>query len=310
MNRPCLKCDDHFYVNGEMAVRCSLATLTWNTPKQCQRKRHVASALNTRLRSSPNSLAVRWDQEVAALNLATRSSGPLERGGVDALEAAVGPSAAGVPRVAAHGCAGDQAHLAVAGVVEGRNVGAERRLGTTHMETEITVVPGRVALERQRTRVAVVDESLFEVAEGNGISDNVVRRRVVRDTQLEAVAVSIKGAESPTVVPVAPGIDLLNSDGAAELEEIQTVIDIVPETGIAQHIAGAGTRLACKAIGGLSVLARIPVAVRVKVENRVIGGGTLELEARLVVVVGDETLIPVVGGVTGINAVRAVLESV
>lgn len=114
----------------------------------------------------------------------------------------------------------------------------------------------------------------------------MVRRRVVRDAQLEAVAVALERAEAPAVVAVAPRVDLLDGDGGREHEEVEAVVDVVPEPGVPQHVALARARLAREAVGALAVLARVAVAVRVEVEDGVVRRGALELEARLVVVVG------------------------
>lgn len=134
----------------------------------------------------------------------------------------------------------------------------------------------------------------------------MVRRRVVRDAQLEAVAVALERAEAPAVVAVAPRVDLLDGDGRREHEQVEAVVDVVPEPGVPQHVALALARLAREAVGALAVLARVAVAVGVEVEDGVVGRGALELEARLVVVVGRQTIIIVVGSVPSVDSVRAV----
>lgn len=55
------------------------------------------------------------------------------------------------------------------------------------------------------------------------------------------------------------------------IPEVQSVVDIVPESGTSQHIALTLALLAGEPVRTLAVLARIPIAVRVEVENRVVG---------------------------------------
>ena len=174
------------------------------------------------------------------------------------------------------------------------------------MEAQIPVRPGRVPLQRQLPRVTVVDKALLEVGKGNAVPHDVVSRRVVRDAQLEAIPVTLKGAEAPPVVAVAPGVDLLQHHGGGKHEEIQPVVDVVPQPRVAEDVALARAALAGEAVGALAVLARVAVAVRVEVEDRVVGGGAFELEARFVVVVGREALVVVVGGVARVDPVGPV----
>jgi hypothetical protein len=93
---------------------------------------------------------------------------------------------------------------------------------------------------------------------------------------------------------------------AAEHEQVKAVVDVVPEAGVAEHVASARAALAGKAVGALAVLARVAVAVGVQVEDGVVGRGALELEAGLVVVVGRQALVVVVRGIAGVDAVGAV----
>lgn len=134
----------------------------------------------------------------------------------------------------------------------------------------------------------------------------MVGRGVVLDAELEAVAVTLERAEAPAVVAVAPGVHLLQGDGGAEHVQVKTVIDVVPETGVAEDVALTLALLAGETVGALTVLAGVTVAVRVEVDDNVVGRGTLELEASLVVVVGGQTLVVVVGGITSIDAVGSV----
>lgn len=68
-----------------------------------------------------------------------------------------------------------------------------------------------------------------------------------------------------SVVAVAPRVDLFDGDGRCEHEEVEAVVDIVPEPGVAEHVARALARLAREAVGALAVLAWVAVAVGVEV---------------------------------------------
>lgn len=74
-----------------------------------------------------------------------------------------------------------------------------RHLGrrATHDEPGIAVIPRRVSLKRQRTGVTVINEPLLEVRKRHGVADDVVRRRVIRDAEFEAVAVALERTEAP-----------------------------------------------------------------------------------------------------------------
>lgn len=185
-----------------------------------------------------NSLAACRDQKVAALDPATRGPGALEGGRVDAGERAVGPGAAGVPRVTARGDGRDEADLA-AGIDSG-HVPPKHGAGASHLDANIAVGPSRVPLKDQRPGVSVVDEALLPVGEGNGVADNVIGGRVPSNAKLEAIPIPLKGREPPAIIPIAPRIDLLQGDGAAKHEEVEPVVDVVPEAGVAQRVARAG----------------------------------------------------------------------
>lgn len=190
--------------------------------------------------------------------------------------------------------------------IAGGDVVLERRRRASEVETDITVVPSSVALHGELARVSVVNEALLRVAESDVVLQNMVRRRVVGNTELEAISVAIEFLEVPAVEAVAPGVDLLQGNGRAEHEKIEAVIDVVPQASIAEDIAFARAFLAGKSIRALSILARIAIAVRVKVDDCVVRGSTLELEACLIVVMGGDELVVVVRGVSGIDAVRSV----
>lgn len=137
----------------------------------------------------------------------------------------------------------------------------------------------------------------------------MVRRWVVSNSQLEPIAIAVEIREIPLVEPVAPSIHLLHRHRRAEHVKIQAVVDVVPQARVAEHITLAGTLFAREAVGALAVLAWVPVAVGVQVNDGVVGRGALELETRFVVVVRDEGFVVVVGGVAGVDAVGAVDQS-
>lgn len=193
--------------------------------------------------------------------------------------------------------------------IAGRNVVLERRRRASEIEADITVVPSGVALHGELAGVSVVDEALLRVAESDVVLQNVVRRGVVGDTELEAISVTIELLEVPEIEPVAPGVDLLQGDSRAKHEEVEAVVDVVPQASVAEDIAFARAFLAGKSVCALSVLARVAVAVRVKVDDCIVRGGTLKLEACLIVVMSGDELVVVVRGVSGIDAVRSVDQS-
>lgn len=137
----------------------------------------------------------------------------------------------------------------------------------------------------------------------------MVGHRVARDAELEAVAIAVELGEAPAVDAVAPRVDLVDGDGGPKHVQVQAVVDIVPEPRVAQHVALARPFLAGEAVGALAILARIAVAIRVQVDDRIVLGRALKLKARFVVVVRREELVVVVRCVAGIDAVRTVDES-
>jgi hypothetical protein len=168
---------------------------------------HPLHPLNLLLRGRANGSTRGRKQEVASADLAVGATRTLEGRSVSAREGAVRPGAR-LPRVARGGDGADQAGLGGADVVDG-DVVAKGGRGAAEVEAEVAVLPGRVALHGQLAGVAVVDEALLEVLEGNAVADDVVGGRVVGDAELEAVAVALEGAEAPAVDAVAPGVDLL-----------------------------------------------------------------------------------------------------
>ena len=121
--------------------------------------------------------------------------------------------------------------------IAGGDVVLERRRRASEVETDITVVPSSVALHSELAGVSIVDEALLRVAESDVVLQDVVRRRVVGDTELEAVSVTVEVLEVPAVEAVAPGVDLFQGDSRAEHEEIEAVVDVVPQASVAKDVA-------------------------------------------------------------------------
>lgn len=138
----------------------------------------------------------------------------------------------------------------------------------------------------------------------------MVRRRVVSNAQLEPIAIAVEIREIPLVEPVAPSVNFLHRHRRAEHEQIQAVVDVVPQACVAEHIALAGTFFAREAVRAFAVLAGVAVAVGVQVDDGIVGRGALQLESGFVVVVRDEGFVVVVRGVAGVDAVGAVDQSV
>ena len=154
------------------------------------------------------------------------------------------------------------------------------------MKAQIAVIPSSVALDSQLPWVAIVDESLLRIPKRHAIPYNMVRRRIASDPKFEAIPIAVELSKPPSIETISPGVDFFHDDRGAEHEEIQAVVDVVPQSGVSETIALAGTFFAGETVGGLTVLARVAVAVGVEVDDCVVRGGALELEAGFVVVVG------------------------
>ena len=154
------------------------------------------------------------------------------------------------------------------------------------MKAQIAVIPSSVALDSQLPWVAIVDESLLRIPKRHAIPYNMVRRRIASNPKFETIPIAVELFKPPSVEAVSPSVDLFHDDRGAEHEEIQAVVDVVPQSGVSETIALAGTFFAGETVGGLTVLARVAVAVGVEVDDCVVRGGALELEAGFVVVVG------------------------
>lgn len=144
---------------------------------------------------STNSLPRRRNQKVASLHLLVRASCPLQHRRVNTREGAVGPSSR-VPRITRCTHSADQAHLRTPNI-NSSNVPCHLGRRATHDEPGIAVVPCRISLKRQRARISVIDEPFLEVRKRYGVADDVVRRRVIRNAEFEAVAVAFERTEAP-----------------------------------------------------------------------------------------------------------------
>jgi hypothetical protein len=98
----------------------------------------------------------------------------------------------------------------------------------------------------------------------------VVGRRVVGDAELETIAIAVEVLEAPAVEAIAPSIYFLQSDRRTELEEVEAVVDVVPQAGVAERVAFARAFFASEPVGGFAVLARVAVAVGVEVGDCVV----------------------------------------
>lgn len=217
-----------------------------------------SSTLDRRACSRANVLAS-CDQESTSLDLAVGVACTLEHRRISALERAVRPGA-GLPRVSRSRDRRHKRNLRAANIVDG-NVVLERRSRAAEVEANIAVLPRSVALHIKLAGVAVVDESLLCVLERDAVLQDVVGGRVAGDAELEAVAVAFEAFEVPAVDAVAPGVNFLHRYGGAELEKVETVVDVVPQAGVAEDVALAGAFLAGESIGALAVFAGVTVAV-------------------------------------------------
>jgi hypothetical protein len=55
--------------------------------------------------------------------------------------------------------------------------------------------------------------------------------------KLEAVSIAVEVLEVPAVEAIAPGIDLFQGDSRAEHEEIEAVVDVIPQASVAEDVA-------------------------------------------------------------------------
>ena len=138
------------------------------------------------------------------------------------------------------------------------------------MKAQIAVIPSSVALDSQLPWVAIVDESLLRIPKRHAIPYNMVRRRIASDPKFEPIPIAVELFKPPSVEAVSPSVDLFHDDRGAEHEEIQAVVDIVPQSGVSETVALAGTFFAGETVGGFAVLARVAVAVGVEVEDCVV----------------------------------------
>jgi hypothetical protein len=98
----------------------------------------------------------------------------------------------------------------------------------------------------------------------------MVRRRVIRDPKLETIPITVEIIKTPWIEPVAPRVDFFHRDRGAKHEEVEAVVDVVPQAGVAERVAFARAFFASEPVGGFAVLARVAVAVGVEVGDCVV----------------------------------------
>jgi len=98
----------------------------------------------------------------------------------------------------------------------------------------------------------------------------MVRRGIASNPKLEPIPITVEIVETPSIEPVAPRVDFFHRDRRAEHEQIEAVVDVVPQAGVAETVALAGAFFASETVGGLAVFARVAVAVGVEVDDCVV----------------------------------------
>lgn len=97
-----------------------------------------------------------------------------------------------MPSVAALADLVDEADLART-LVDRGDIVLHGGAGAAHMDAQIAIGPGAVALKGQGLGAAVVDDALLEVAQGNGVADDVVSRRIIWMLSLKPLPSLCKG---------------------------------------------------------------------------------------------------------------------
>lgn len=120
-------------------------------------------------------------QEAASGDLAVRPPLPLNKLGIDALEAGIGPLSAAVPRVPARLGTLERSLVSLRGAAprikrgDVLGEGASDAVGPRELEPGAAVLVGGVAREGEGARLLVVREALGRVAEGDAVGHDVVR---------------------------------------------------------------------------------------------------------------------------------------
>jgi hypothetical protein len=213
-----------------------------------------------------------------------------------------------LPRVTGRRDGRNESDLCAANI-HSSDVVLERGCRAPEVESHVAIVPSSIALHSQLAGVSVVNKAFLRIGERNVVLQNVVCGRIVGDAELETVTIAVEVLEAPAVEAIAPSVYLLQSDGRTEFEQVEAVVNVVPQASVAEDVAFARAFFAGKSISALAVLAGIAVAVGVEVENRVVGGSAFELEAGFVVVVGGDELVVIVRSVTGVDTVWSVDQS-
>ena len=117
------------------------------------------------------------------------------------------------------------------------------------MKAQIAVIPSSIPLHHQLPRIPIINKPLLRIPKRHAIPYNMVRRRVASDPKLESIPIAVELYKPPSIEPISPSIDLFHDDRGAEHEEIQAVVDIVPQSGVSETVALAGTFFAGESVG-------------------------------------------------------------
>lgn len=97
--------------------------------------------------------------------------------------------------------------------VDGSDIVLQTRLGRAEDKSAVTVVPGGVSFHCEGPGVTIIDESFLQVGKRDRVSNDVISGwDCTRGAaaELEAVAVTFKGGEAPSVVAIAPREGVFN----------------------------------------------------------------------------------------------------
>jgi hypothetical protein len=132
------------------------------------------------------------------------------------------------------------------------------------------IIPSSIALHSQFPRISIINEPLLRIPKRHAVPHDMVRRRVIRDPKLETIPITVEIIKTPWIEPVAPRVDFFHRDRGAKHEEVEAVVDVVPQAGVAERVAFARAFFASEPVGGFAVLARVAVAVGVEVGDCVV----------------------------------------
>lgn len=168
---------------------------------------------------STNSLSRSREEEIGALNLAISLSSTLDKTNINALEQAVCPGLAILPRVARNRSTLEGDLITGLGrLLVGRgDIAGESAGASDCLEAVAAVAIGSVAAELEFAGLLVVGKSLGCVVKGDAVGDDVVGSAGITAAELEAVTVSGEVGEVPAVDTVTPGDGVLDGNGRGEL---------------------------------------------------------------------------------------------